>query len=78
MEKTSNGLFGLGFLVGAINYVATTVHFFSNEKVGLGWAQLLIPPAEFVLPWVASPAFGIASLTSLVLMIAGSSAGSGK
>ena len=61
----------LGLAIGGINYLLTAGYFFSNDQTGLGLIQLLVPPAELVLPWVASPTLGIISLVSLGLMIIG-------
>lgn len=71
-----SGLMGLGYLIGAINYLVTAGFFFADGKTGLGLIQLLIPPAELVLPWLASPALGLISLASLGLVIVGGSRGS--
>jgi hypothetical protein len=68
------GLANLGFVIGGLNYLLTAGFFFSNGQTGLGLIQLLIPPAEIVLPWVASPTLGIISLISLGMMVVGASA----
>lgn len=67
------GLANLGIAIGGVNYLLTAGYFFSNGQTGLGLIQLLIPPAELVLPWVASPALGIISLVSLVMIVIGAS-----
>ncbi len=64
-------LIGVGYAVGGVNYLLTTFYFFSIGNNFLGLVQLLVPPAEFVLPWVASPVLGVVSLVSLALMISG-------
>lgn len=64
-------LANLGIAIGGVNYLLTAGYFFSNEQTGLGLIQLLVPPAELVLPWVASPTLGIISLVSLVMMVIG-------
>ena len=64
-------LANLGFIIGGINYLLTAGFFFSNEKTLLGLIQLLVPPAELVLPWVASPTLGIISAVSLVMIVTG-------
>jgi hypothetical protein len=68
------GLANLGFVLGGLNYLLTAGFFFSNGQTGLGLIQLLIPPAELVLPWVASPTLGIISLISLGMVVIGASA----
>ncbi len=68
------GLANLGFVIGGLNYLLTAGFFFSNGQTGLGLIQLLIPPAELVLPWVASPTLGIISLISLGMVVIGASA----
>ena len=60
-----------GFFVGGINYLLTAGYFFSNGRTGLGLIQLLVPPAELILPWVASPVLGIISLVSIVMISIG-------
>lgn len=74
--KSASGLMGLGYFIGAINYLVTAGFFFADGKTGLGLIQLLVPPAELVLPWLASPVLGLVSLASLGLIIAGGSRGS--
>ena len=64
-------LTSIGLAIGGINYLLTAGYFFSNEQTGLGLVQLLVPPAELVLPWVASPTLGIISLVSLVMIVVG-------
>lgn len=66
-----NQLFALGLVVSGVNYLATAGYFFSNDQTGLGVLLLLIPPAELVLPWLASPILGIASLVGLGCMVLG-------
>lgn len=62
----------LGVVLGGLNYLVTAGYFFSNGETGLGLIQLLVPPAELVLPWVASPTLGVVSLVSLLMMVVGS------
>lgn len=64
-------LANLGFIIGGINYLLTAGFFFSNEKKLLGLIQLLVPPAELVLPWVASSTLGIISAVSLAMIVIG-------
>jgi len=66
-----NGLSTVGFVLGGINYLLTAGYFFSNGQTGLGLIQLLIPPAELILPWVASPVLGMISLASIVMISIG-------
>jgi hypothetical protein len=61
----------LGFIIGGVNYLVTAGYFFSNDQAFLGLIQLLVPPAELVLPWVASSTLGIASLVSMAFIIIG-------
>jgi len=65
------GIANLGIAIGGVNYLLTAGYFFSSGQTGLGLIQLLVPPAELVLPWVASPTLGIISLVSLVMMVIG-------
>jgi hypothetical protein len=44
---------------------------FSNNDSLLRLIQLFVPPAEVILPWVASPTLGIVSLISLGMMLGG-------
>lgn len=67
------GLAMLGVALGGVNYLLTAGYFFSNGQTGLGLIQLLVPPAELVLPWVASPTLGIISLVSLAMIVIGAS-----
>ena len=62
-----NPLIGLGYFIGGLNYLLTAGYFFSHEQTGLGLIQLLVPPAELVLPWVASPTLGIISGVSIAI-----------
>jgi hypothetical protein len=64
-------LANLGLALGGLNYLVTTGFFFSNGQTGLGLIQLLVPPAELVLPWLASPTLGVISLISLAMVIIG-------
>lgn len=61
-----------GIVIGGLNYLFTAFVFFSRGDTLLGFIQLVIIPAELVLPWVAHPMLGVISLISLGLMIAGS------
>lgn len=61
----------IGVLLGALVYLVTAGVFFANGNEGLGLIQLLIPPAELVLPWVISTRLGMFSLLSVVLMAVG-------
>ena len=61
----------IGVLLGALVYLVTAGIFFANGNEGLGLIQLLIPPAELVLPWVISTRLGMFSLLSVVLMAVG-------
>ena len=62
-----------GVVIGGLNYLLTAYAFFSNGDTLLGLIQLVVIPAELVLPWVVHPMLGIVSLVSLGLIIAGSS-----
>jgi hypothetical protein len=64
-------LMTLGLVIGGINYLVTAGYFFSNNNSLLGLIQLFVPPAEVILPWVASPTLGIVSLISLGMMLGG-------
>ena len=61
-----------GWVLGGLNYLITSLVFFSRGDTLLGLIQLVVPPAELVLPWVAHPTLGVVSLVSLGLVIAGS------
>jgi hypothetical protein len=61
----------LGFVIGGLNYLVTAGYFFSNDQALLGVIQLMVPPAEFVLPWVASTTLGIVSVISMVFLFIG-------
>ena len=62
-----------GVVIGALNYLFTAFVFFSRGNTTLGLIQLVVIPAELVLPWAAHPMLGVIGLTSLGLMILGSS-----
>jgi hypothetical protein len=62
-----------GIVIGGLNYLLTAFVFFSRGDTLLGLIQLIVIPAELVLPWVAHPTLGIVSLVSVVLMVSGSS-----
>lgn len=64
-------LFVGGIVLGGLNYLLTAFVFFSQGDILLGLIQLVVPPAELVLPWVAHPTLGIVSLVSLGMMIMG-------
>jgi hypothetical protein len=70
-------LIGIGFLVGGINLFVTAGYFFSNDQAFLGVVMLLVPPAEFVLPWVANTTLGVLSLVSIILPLAGAALSKG-
>ena len=61
----------IGVALGALVYLVTAGVFFARGDDGLGLIQLLIPPAELVLPWVASTRLGVLSLVSLGLLLLG-------
>jgi hypothetical protein len=61
-----------GYVLGGLNYLITSLVFISRGDTLLGLIQLVVPPAELVLPWVAHPTLGVVSLVSLGLVIAGS------
>ncbi|MFZ9016247.1 MAG: hypothetical protein ACO23O_04565 [Ilumatobacteraceae bacterium] len=61
----------LGWVIGGINYLVTAGWFFANDQFALGFIQLVVPPAELVLPWLAGAAFGVASAVSFGLLILG-------
>jgi len=63
--------FTLGFVIGGINYLLTAGYFFSNDNALLGLIQLLVPPAEVIMPWVANTTLGIMSVLSLGLCLVG-------
>lgn len=60
-----------GVLLGALVYLVTAGVFFSRGDDGLGLIQLLVPPSELVLPWIASTRLGVLSLVSLGLTLVG-------
>ena len=60
-----------GFIVGFINVLVTAGYFFSNDQAMLGVIQLMVPPAEIVLPWVASTTLGIVSAISTACIFIG-------
>ncbi len=62
----------LGFGIGTVNLLVTAGYFFSNDQTMLGLIMLVVPPAELVLPWVASTTLGLVSLTSIVCLVLGS------
>lgn len=62
----------IGLVLGGFNYLLTAVAFFSHGDTLLGLIQLVVIPAELVLPWVVSPTLGLVSLVSLGLIVAGS------
>ena len=70
--SVGKSLMNLGLLVGGVNYLLTAGYFFSNDKTMLGVIQLVVPPAEVVLPWVASPTLGIISAVSIAMCLVGS------
>lgn len=61
-----------GVVIGGLNYLFTAFVFFSRGDTFLGFIQLVVIPAELVLPWVAHPMLGLVSLISLGLIIVGS------
>lgn len=64
-------LMTLGLVIGGINYLVTAGYFFSNNDALLGLIQLFVPPAEVIMPWIASPTLGTVSLISLGMMLGG-------
>lgn len=61
----------VGFVLGVLVYLVTAGVFFAQGNEGLGLIQLLVPPAELVLPWVVSARLGGLSLLSLCLILVG-------
>lgn len=68
----------LGLLLGALVYLVTAGAFFARGDDGLGLIQLLVPPAELVLPWLVSTRLGVLSVVSLVLTVVGAAIQSKK
>lgn len=62
-----------GWLTGGLNYLVTAFVFFSRGDTSLGLIQLVVPPAELVLPWIAHPFLGAISVISLALVVVGAS-----
>lgn len=60
-----------GVVLGALVYLVTAGVFFAQGDEGLGLIQLLVPPAELVLPWLISTRLGVISVVSVVLMVVG-------
>lgn len=71
MRLVGRGLMGVGFIVGAVVWIMTSVLLFADGKTLLGVLALLVPPADLVLPWLISPALGIASLAALAVLLLG-------
>lgn len=63
----------LGFIASGIDYLLTAFVFFSRGDNLLGFIQLVVPPAELVLPWVADTTLGVISLASFALILLGAS-----
>lgn len=63
----------MGFALSALIYFVTSAVFFSQGENFLGLVQLLVPPAELVLPWLVSRRLGTLSIVGVILMIGGSS-----
>ena len=61
----------IGLALGALIYFVTAGVFFVRGDDGLGLIQLLVPPAELVLPWIISARLGVLSLVSLGLTLTG-------
>lgn len=72
-DSAATGLIALGWTLGGLNYLITAFTFFSRGDTSLGLIQLVVPPAELVLPWVADTRLGIISLVSLGLVVLGGS-----
>lgn len=60
-----------GWTIGFINYLLTAMTLFNQGRKSLALIQLLVPPAELILPWVASPVLGLISATGAGLVILG-------
>lgn len=58
-----------GWAIGFLNYLVTAMTLFNQGKKPLALIQILFPPAELVLPWVASPILGVISATGAGLVI---------
>lgn len=58
-----------GWGIGFINYLLTAMTLFNQGKKPLALIQILFPPAELILPWVASPILGVISATGAGLVI---------
>lgn len=61
----------IGALAGGVVWVYSSFWFFATGQTVLGLIALLVPPADLVLPFLISPAWGIAAIGSLVVMFAG-------
>lgn len=65
-------LLGVGIIGGGIIWLYTAFYFFATGQTGLALIALLIPPADIVLPFLITPALGVAGIVSVGLMIGGS------
>lgn len=64
-------LIAVGMGLSVVTWLATAAAFFADDRAGLAVILLLIPPAELILPWVASTTLGLMSLGGLVSFIIG-------
>lgn len=65
-------LIAVGIIAGGVIWLYTAYYFFATGQTGLGLIALLIPPADLVLPFLISPALGIASIASVGVLFVGS------
>ena len=65
-------LFGLGLIAMFAIWIYTTVVFFATGQTFLAIISLVIPPADIVLPFLISPALGVAGILGMGVAFAGS------
>jgi hypothetical protein len=65
-------LLGIGMIGMFGIWIFTTVFFFSTGQTLLALLSLFVPPADIVLPFLISPAWGLLGIGSLAVAFAGS------
>jgi hypothetical protein len=67
----------LGWILGGIVWLATTVLLWLSGDTGLALLAFFFPPAD-VLSFVVAPALGVAAVAAVALVMCGAAAGAAR
>jgi hypothetical protein len=68
----------LGWILGGIVWLATTVLLWLSGDTGLALLAFFFPPADVVLSFVVAPALGVAAVAAVALVMCGAAVGAAR